>query len=123
MKASEFIISRLEEIANIIEDIQIRYEYRESTQSHLIEILPLNIFENNEMYMEEEYRLEHNFSEQFPKENIVFISEGSLTEIKVAQMEFGRIRYNNDFSVTEFEIDGFNNLIESYGNYSLALAA
>ena len=133
MKAKEFITEKLKELFELFENIQIRYEYRNSTNSHIIEIKPKSLFEEDEAYMEMEADLEKEFEQLFPSENIVFISEGSITEIKDAVFElkhFNTILNNvvSDFELSEFGTFNFifdlkekNEPVEAgENNYALA---
>ena len=125
MKANEFLIDKLKQLAAKFEEIQIRYEFRDTTQSHLVEIIPLRIFEENEAYMQEEAKLEAEFEQLYPTEEIIFISEGSLTEIITAELELGydKIRFKNETSDIEFVIEGYNNIVEPRNNHDYSLAA
>ena len=89
MKAIEYLTIKLEQLALKFDDIQIRYEFRINTNSHLIEIIPSSFFEKNALYLIEEGLIEDEFERLFTNENIVFITEGSLTEIKSANYTFG----------------------------------
>lgn len=125
MKAKDFLTKKLNELTTKVEDIQIRYEFRVSTQSHLIEITPLIVFEENELYMQEEANLEAEFEQLYPTENIVFISKGSLTEIQNVEFEFGydKICFISDTFDIDFELIGYNEIIEAGENNFYALAA
>lgn len=81
MKSIEFLATKLNELYARFSDVKIRYEYRANTYSHLIEITPLSFFEENEEYLFFEAKIEDEFEALFPNENIVFISDGSLSEI------------------------------------------
>lgn len=85
MNPTEFIKTKLQNIYPKFEGIKIRYENRISTHSHKIEIIPLNIFDENKNYMNEEEKIEHEFEFLYPDENIVFVSSDSLTKIKHAE--------------------------------------
>jgi len=82
MTAKDYIEEKLSLLASKFTDIKIRYEHHANTGSHLIEIMPLSFFEENGSYLEEETKIEDEFEQLFPSENIVFISEGSLTVIR-----------------------------------------
>lgn len=86
MKSTEFVIERMKELTEKFSDIQIRYEYREHKKLHLIEILPLKIFESDEYFIEED-KFEADFIEYYPEEDIVFISSDSLNEIRNPDFE------------------------------------
>lgn len=124
MKAKDFLTKKLNELSTKFEDIQIRYEFRDSTQSHLIEIIPLRFFEEDEAYMQEEANLEAEFEQLYLTENIVFISEGSLTEIHKVECEFGYdiISFISDTYNIDFELIEYNEIIE-VGENNFALAA
>lgn len=109
MKSKEFIKKQLGGISKKYLGIKIRYEYRESTNSHIIEVIPLNLFDTNPGYIEDEINLEEEFENNFPNENIVFISEDSLTEIRMPDWVSG----SNNFS--------FEN--ECYASYTISSEA
>ena len=54
MKAQEFVVERLRGLFSKYEEVKIRYEYRINTQSHIVEIMPLNFFEGNKGYLADE---------------------------------------------------------------------
>ncbi|MCP4336251.1 MAG: hypothetical protein GY679_00150 [Mycoplasma sp.] len=89
MNATDYIKTKLKEIASKFNEAKIRYEHRVTTQSHLIEIVPLTFFENDEAYIIEEAAFEDEFEQLFPDENIVFISENSLTQINKSEFDLG----------------------------------
>ena len=94
MNSKKFIQKELKLLASWFSEAKIRYEYRENTHSHIIEITPLNFYENDESYRQEEAGIENEFEKLFPAENIVFISENSLTEIKNPEFE---VSYGESF--------------------------
>jgi len=89
MKSKEFIKNKLNYLQSIFNDVKIRYEYRANTYSHIIEIIPLSFFEKNEEYMIVESEIEDEFESKYPNENILFISEGSLSEIYNPEYKLG----------------------------------
>jgi len=89
MKSKEYIENKLNELFTKFGDIKIRYEYRANTCSHLIEVIPFSFFDKNEDYMKLEANIEDEFESLFPDESIIFISEGSLSEIKRSDFNLG----------------------------------
>jgi hypothetical protein len=88
--AQEFILQKLKELQKSIEGLKIKYEYKEHSSLHLIEILPLNLFESNEEYISKEILIENEFESKFGStQEILFVSENSLNEVKNAQYSFG----------------------------------
>lgn len=81
MNSVDFLKKELESLSNSFTGIEIRYEFREKISTHIIEILPLNIYKSNKRYIDAEIELEKGFSNEFPSEEILFISEDSLTQI------------------------------------------
>ncbi|SFD92400.1 hypothetical protein [Thermophagus xiamenensis] len=125
MNPKEFIKKRLQFLASKFSEAKIRYEYRENTHSHIIEIIPLNLYENNEDYLLEETRIEDEFEELFPTENIIFISENSLTEIKSPEFELGYsdFIFESETSCIEFEFLGVSEEVDPISVDYLAIAA
>lgn len=83
--SKEFLREQLQSIYNKLYNIEISYEFR--TGTHIIKIAPEYIYNNNE-YIELEIELEEAFLKKFPNEEIMFISNNSLTEIKNAEFVF-----------------------------------
>jgi len=127
MKSIEYLEIKLQELFLKFEEIQIRYEFRETTQSHLVEIIPSSLYAKNEAYLEEEAKIEDEFEDLYPNENIVFITEGSLTEIKKEDLSFGYdiITFNNNNLLYEFIVTGgyTETLVVPCGENNYALAA
>jgi len=125
MKSKKFIKEKLEQLFAQFNDIKIKYEYRANTCSHIIEVTPLEFFEKDERYVTLEAELEEEFETLFPNENIVFISEGSLSEIKSAEFELGgeSITFDNEVINIDFVVDGFNENVDFQYSNNYALAA
>jgi len=128
MKAQDFLKDKLKSIAQKYEDIKIRCEFRLNTNTYLIKIIPTGLFETNEEYIQDEINLEIEFEELFPQDEILFITEGSLNEIRTVDFEFGYHSFTieeNRMEEESFEIETseeINNIIEPK-RYNFALAA
>ena len=125
MNSKDFIKEKLNELFSKFGGIQIRYEYRANTQSHIIEIIPLSFFESNAHYMEFEAMIEDEFEQLFTNENIVFVSQDSLTEIKQVDFELG---YTDIILVVgnsniEVEVSGYSESVPIFECNYYALAA
>lgn len=81
MNSQDLIIKELNDFSLNIEGIEIRYEFDRVNLIHLIEVKPLDLYENNLSYQEREIKLEEKFYNLYPYEEIVFISEDSLSKI------------------------------------------
>src|SRR5690554_3701081 len=125
MKSIEFLETKLNELYAKFSDVKIRYEYRANTYSHLIEIIPLSFFEGNEEYISLEAKIEDEFEASFPNENIVFVSEGSLSEINNPEFTLGYevIKFDNEALNIDFIVEGFSEIVDCQYSYNYALAA
>lgn len=125
MNSQEFIIDKLRNLSYKYSDLKIRYEFRANTLSHIIEILPVTFFKTKLEFIVDEVELEKEFEQAYPIENIVFVSENSLTEIRRVDLELGydgKIYIYSD-SLPEFEVVGYSDVIETtmlQNNYALA---
>lgn len=81
MKPSEFINKKIEYLKFKFKDIEIKYQYKITTDTHIIKISPLSLYENNIEYIMEEEDIENEFNKLYPSEELLFISEDSLTKI------------------------------------------
>lgn len=80
MTSVEFITEELKKLHTNFSSSNIRYELNVYTSTHIIEITPVEFY-NNETYMASELELEDLFLIKYPKENILFISTDSLNKI------------------------------------------
>ncbi len=76
------IISELEIFIKIFSNVRVRYEYNESTLTHIIEIVPNEVYYFNHEYISWESKLFDKFINLYPTENICFISDDVLVGIK-----------------------------------------
>lgn len=81
MKVKDFLKTKLKTIFLTLDDIEIAYEYRVSTATHIVEVKPIELFYSDK-YVDMEITLEEEFREKFPNEELLFITENSLTEIR-----------------------------------------
>lgn len=125
MKSKEFIEQKINQVFSQFSDIKIQYEYRANTYSHLIEVTPLVFFKENERYITLETAIEDEFESLFPNENIVFISEGSLSEINSPDIKlgYGSITFENEVVNIDFIVDGFSEDVDCQCSNNYALAA
>lgn len=89
MESIKYIMEKLREFSVFFPNLEFRYEYRYSIHLHIIEVNPDFSFKNDTLYIDSEIQFEEEFSRIFPAEEILFISEDSLTKIKDPILELG----------------------------------
>lgn len=124
MIAVNYIINQLKTLHYKFPNSNMRYEFRENTKTHLIEVTPLEFY-NNESYMNAELELEELFLKEFSEE-IIFISSDSLTKIIQPNFEIFRVKevifelnFNSEYNLNSFQ-ELFQNNYETTNNFSLA---
>lgn len=126
MTSIEFIISELKSLHNKFTSSNIRYEFSKACNTHLIEVTPLEFY-NSESYMEYELNLEDKFIENYPLEDLIFISDQSLNKITNPIFEIFCEKvggFRTDFIVfPSFDFDSCQNVYEQMGENNYALAA
>lgn len=105
MTSKEFLIKELNRLYKEIKGIKIKYQFDEIINAHLVEVLPKDIFENNENYIKLENAIYSKFKRKFSDEEILFISEDSLNKISQAEFQLG---YEDEYSIVE-KVDVFLN--------------
>jgi hypothetical protein len=128
MSPNDFIIDKLNQLVELFPDVMVRYKRDVENKTNIVEVLPLNIYENVEAYLEFESIFESEFETYFNDESIMFISEGSLTEIKNADLEIKPGRYSQKFApndcilLYDFINTGYSsdNFVFFENNYALA---
>ena len=124
MTPIDFIISELKNLHSKFTNSNIRYEY--SNSSHLVEVTPQEFY-NSDRYMQYELDLEDRFFEIYPSEDLIFISDQSLSKITNPIFEIFCEKvggFRTDFIVfpsSDFEF--CQNEYERMGETNYALAA
>jgi hypothetical protein len=105
MTPKDFLKDRLQKIFNIVKSINIRYEFRETEDTHLIEVTPISEYNENDTYIEMERDLLFDFNDRFFPSTILFITEDSLNEVTSPDFSFIR----QEFSVPiKIDMNEFN---------------
>ena len=81
MKSKEYLRNRLNEISNVFPELILRYQFNENTETHIIEVKPLEIYQTNDEYIKCEAELLFDFENEFFPETLLFVSEDSLTQL------------------------------------------
>jgi len=126
MESKEFLKSTLKKMFLDLENIEISYEYRLSSNTHIIEVKPDSIYRTCENYISREMELESIFYDKFPKETILFITEDSLTQIKSPDLALKfKMKYDVSSLYTPVLLKSFlaKNQLSSAGDNNYALAA
>ncbi|MDR0989554.1 MAG: hypothetical protein LBM06_08905 [Prevotellaceae bacterium] len=79
--AANFIISRLKEMANEVENIRIRYSYDDIAGFHVIEVAPSSIRYDAHPYIEMEAALWKDFAKNYPNEEISIDEFDDLNDV------------------------------------------
>lgn len=119
--AKDFLIEQLNSLSVMFPDVCIKYEHRKNTNSHIIEVKPVSVFENNEDYIRAEINLEESFEKKFPNEDLIFISENSLTKINDPEYTFGDNFMSFDVSIIETD-NISSDMDEIFGDNSISWA-
>ena len=126
MNAKDFIFDHLNRLVNLIPELTIKYKYEKSYNTHVVEVTPSSHFNNNEEYLEYESSMEELFSNFFPKEELVFITEGALNEIDAEDYIFKANNLNwtgNCLTENWGVIEYGNNIHSGSYNENFAIAA
>lgn len=89
MTPIKFLTNELNKFYEEFPYIEIRYEYRESINTHIIEVRPEKSFEEDKVVINYQIDLEDDFESIFPSESILFITDNELISIKNPILELG----------------------------------
>lgn len=84
MTPKEFITKELDAFIEQFPQVRVRYEFRELSNAHFIEVVPNEVYNLNEDYISWELGMYDKFSELYPYEGICFISDDALVGIENA---------------------------------------
>ncbi len=78
--------------------LEIRYEYKNIVNSHIIEVKPIHCFNSDRQYILKQIEIENAFEDNFYGEEIVFITEDSLVKIVTPILSLGVTSINVNLS-------------------------
>ena len=82
MKSTDYILKELERLLVLFPNIKVSYEYNNLASIHTIEVVPREIFHLNDDYKNWEQIMIEDFINNYPTENICFISDDALVGIE-----------------------------------------
>jgi hypothetical protein len=77
MNAKKYVKRKLEMLIKQFPQAHIRYEFHELSNTHLVEIIPNEVYSHNE-YIAWELKFHHKFTKRFPTQHICFIPDDGL---------------------------------------------
>lgn len=96
MSATDYIISSLERLSNLICGINIRYAYDDISEFHIIEISPESIRRGNGEYMKWERNMWKEFYESYPNEDILISEPDETNNMTNILFETTPVRQNHE---------------------------
>ncbi len=120
----KFIEQRIKMLFDMFPKANIRYEFRENRNTHLVEVTPLHFYDSDR-YKLKETEIEDEFEYLFPSENIIFISENSLNKIIEPNIEHlgeirGKVCMIASFNGAEYNFINIPTNYAGENNYALA---
>jgi hypothetical protein len=85
MTPKEFILKELKLFIEQFPQVRARYEFREFSGVHFVEIVPCEVYSFNEEYISWEVEMLDKFVELYPEEGICFISDDAVVCIENAE--------------------------------------
>lgn len=89
MKSIEYLKDKLRGLHDSCSYLEIKYEYRNYINTHIIEVKPSYCFEDDKQYAIGQISLENEFEELFPDEEILFITENELISVEEPILKIG----------------------------------
>ena len=124
MNPDVFLLENLKSLANSFPGVSFRYEYEKSFKEHIIEVSPLETYDNNEAYGNAEYALINEFIKLFPTDTVAFVGEESLIKIKlpthIIKSKLIISSWMNEINFNNFTIPIKEIMITENTNYNLA---
>ncbi len=140
--ARTYILSKLTKIVKDISELRILYKYDPFSKEHLIKVLPINEYKNNQSYNKFEEEFLFDFISKYPYDSLVFLSDDEWIDIDKPDEIFEGANYfeesnllmksdiiftnfqNNELlEFTNIDDDIFNlgEIIDSYNTFDLDL--
>lgn len=113
MTSKGFIKNKMRALVEKFPDIKITYQFDKFLKTHIVEVLPKELFEISEEYKLLESEIIFEFDDIFLSESILFISEDSLNEIDNPEFELcgpeyvlfeSKISFDSEDYITAYNI-------------------
>jgi hypothetical protein len=108
MLAKEFIFEKLTSLAKAFPYVVIKYEYNKLAKTHIVELSPIAYYYNDPSLDDAWINISKEFIEQYPSEDISFISVDS--SLRINQPEYS---FNNEVIKVNLRPIHFSNLNEA----------
>lgn len=82
MTSIKFIEDYISKLVVRFPEVKCLYEYGESDDSHIVKVEPIEVFKNNEEYAIFENEMYLIFSQKYPQDSLLFITNDSLVDVK-----------------------------------------
>lgn len=102
MNAKEFIKNRFNEIRNLFPELTFKYKFNEANFTHLIEVQPVETFENNLDYIKVEACFSIEFDKIYYPESLLFLSDNSLSKIDKPDFIFSAKKFGDEISSLDY---------------------
>lgn len=116
MTPKDFLEERLKLIFDTIGSINIKYQYNEQYDTHIVEITPLREFKRNEDYISLERELLYDFNDLYFPSTLIFATENSLNRVEIPEFSFIR----EEKIVIEYLINGLESGVDTSNNFAIA---
>lgn len=118
MESRDYLIKELHDLHATLPYLNIKYEFDVNDEMHIIEVTPIEFYEKDERYIIRQIALKEDFINKFPNEEILFMTENILVQIKHPLL----ILNTTELDVQEAEIiDGNAEKVLSDFNFFLDL--
>jgi hypothetical protein len=123
MTTTEFIISKLQSFIHDFPETRVRYEHDKLSDTHFVEVVPNEVYHLSEKYIAWESKMFDEFVDQFPLENIGFISDDALVGLDNIDFELKGIYFDIPYfsskesiiiEETNLEISSFVNSVNDH---------
>ncbi|MDR1023711.1 MAG: hypothetical protein LBL94_10645 [Prevotellaceae bacterium] len=103
--SKEYIINKLSIFINLFPTVRVRYEHDGNALVHIIEILPSEVYRQNEDYIAWESEMFDRFIDRYPCENVCFITDDALVGIGNADLTLYGESFTGDRQVGDSTAD------------------
>lgn len=101
MNPVDYIITSAKELVQLFPNTKVRYENEINSNTHIIEVIPNEVYNLNKDYQAwEEYKT-FDFIRLFPTQNICFISDDAVVSIDAVAFEIKGSAFDLNYSINE----------------------
>lgn len=95
MGPKEFVVAKMKELVKEFDSVRTSYSFHKLSDTHSVEVIPNDLYHNNEDFRNWEVDFVYEFMNLFPNDSICVLTDNSIIAIENVEFFFEGDKFNN----------------------------